>query len=530
MTSEMDRIRHLSLAADTSLAPREAAALKPSLPAPAPARPSAPIAGDRGFQSPPFPAATAPDPIKRTVGNRSLRTRLFLLDLFAALASWLVVRSAMVTASTTANRLAPGAAAAVASLIAMRTTGLYRSRLCLRKSQELWKIFICGLWGLAALLVVQSQMAPPGPEALVGAGTFVVTATFLRWLFGRWLRAQRAQGRYLRNLVLIGSNEDGAELRTMFRSEPELGYVVSAVVGDGHRDPVWDGLPGSSSVTDIPTLAMATGASGILIVPSALSSAISKRAIRIAATWNLHVQVWPGLGDIGSRRIRQVPVSGEAFFYVEPRISSRWQLAAKRTVDVTGAVIGLALCAPFIGLAAVLIKLEDGGPVFHRSERVGRFGRVIQVHKLRSMIPNADFVPDSVAVLNERTDGPLFKASNDPRVTRIGRIIRATSIDELPQLWDVLRGTMSLVGPRPALPSEVAQFDEELMRRHLVRPGVTGLWQVEARNNPSFNAYRRLDLHYINNWTLALDISIILSTVPSLLSQAAHSFANSRRT
>jgi lipopolysaccharide/colanic/teichoic acid biosynthesis glycosyltransferase len=136
------------------------------------------------------------------------------------------------------------------------------------------------------------------------------------------------------------------------------------------------------------------------------------------------------------------------------------------------------------------------------------------------MVPNAAEMQDRIADMNEREGGPLFKASNDPRVTRIGRLLRDTSIDELPQLWDVLTGRMSLVGPRFAMPKEAAQFDEELQRRTAMRPGITGLWQTEARDNPSFSAYRRLDLLYVDNWSLALDLAILANTAHSVTARA----------
>jgi exopolysaccharide biosynthesis polyprenyl glycosylphosphotransferase len=309
-------------------------------------------------------------------------------------------------------------------------------------------------------------------------------------------------------------------LEIMLRSEPELGYRVTGVVGDCADDGCWNSLPTSPSIGSIPSLAAATGATGVLIVPYALSSAATQHAIAIAAGASLHVQVWPGWRGVGNQRLRQTPISDVPFFYVEPRPSTRWQPAVKRILDVSGAIVGLCLAAPFIFVAALLIKLEDRGPVLHRGERVGLHGQTFFVYKLRSMTPNNGLTPPDLATLNERVDGPLFKVSNDPRTTRVGRILRASSFDELPQLWNVLQGTMSLVGPRPALPSEVAQFDEELQRRHGVRPGMTGLWQVEARNNPSFNAYRRLDLRYVDNWSLWLDLTILVSTVPSVTSQA----------
>jgi exopolysaccharide biosynthesis polyprenyl glycosylphosphotransferase len=330
-------------------------------------------------------------------------------------------------------------------------------------------------------------------------------------------------------VVLVGSNDDAIKLHTMLRSEPELGYAVVAVIGECREESIWGDLPSSPSVADIPELAGATGATGIVVVPYAVSSATTRRAIALAAEKKLHVQVWPGFGGVGSRRLRSVPVSGEPFFYVEPRSLSRWQLAAKRVIDVVGAATALAIAAPVLAIAAIAIKLEDRGPVLHRGERVGLHGKQFVAYKLRSMSSAGTLPPDALACLNERTDGPLFKASNDPRVTRVGRFLRSSSIDELPQLWNVLLGTMSLVGPRPALPSEVAQFDEDFDRRHSVRPGITGLWQVEARHNPSFNAYRRLDLRYVDNWSLALDLSIMLATGPSVLSQMAHALRQSRR-
>jgi lipopolysaccharide/colanic/teichoic acid biosynthesis glycosyltransferase len=182
-----------------------------------------------------------------------------------------------------------------------------------------------------------------------------------------------------------------------------------------------------------------------------------------------------------------------------------------------------------MGTVAVLVKAQDGGPVFYRSRRVGRRGTLIWVTKYRTMVPDAANMLDVVAALNERQGGPLFKASADPRVTRLGAALRASSIDELPQLFDVLRGAMSLVGPRPALPSEVEQFDEDLRRRHDMRPGITGLWQVEARDNPSFRAYKRLDLTYIDNWHPWLDFAILVTTVHAVTVRGLHLLRRSLR-
>jgi lipopolysaccharide/colanic/teichoic acid biosynthesis glycosyltransferase len=160
--------------------------------------------------------------------------------------------------------------------------------------------------------------------------------------------------------------------------------------------------------------------------------------------------------------------------------------------------------------------------------RVGLDGHPFVVYKLRTMAPDSEKGTDLEAI-NERTDGPLFKATHDPRVTRIGAVLRALSIDELPQLFNVLTGTMSMVGPRPAMPHEVALFDPALLRRHAVKPGITGLWQLEARDNPSFHAYRRLDLLYVDNWSIGLDLYILLATAPMVIAQILNSYRQERQ-
>ena len=212
-------------------------------------------------------------------------------------------------------------------------------------------------------------------------------------------------------------------------------------------------------------------------------------------------------------------MSGETFLYVEPGGHPAWQFAAKRVVDIVAAAVGLLVGAPLLLLAWAAIRIEDGGPALYQQVRIGLDQRPFVVYKLRTMAPDAENDID-LATINERTDGPLFKAAHDPRVTRVGAVLRALSVDEIPQLFNVLSGTMSLVGPRPALAQEVAEFDTGLLRRHDVKPGITGLWQLEARDNPSFHAYRRLDLFYVDNWSIGMDLSILVATVPMVLTRA----------
>ena len=196
--------------------------------------------------------------------------------------------------------------------------------------------------------------------------------------------------------------------------------------------------------------------------------------------------------------------------------TSQGRLLVKRMLDITGATIGILLAGPILLFTAIAIKISAPGPVFFRQVRAGRQGRKFTMIKFRSMVVDAEAQREKLAHLNEM-DGPVFKIKHDPRITRVGRFIRSTSIDELPQLFNVLAGDMSLVGPRPPLPSEVIEYEPWQRRRLSVKPGLTGLWQVSGRNHVDFDQWMALDLEYIDNWSLWLDIKIILKTVPAVL-------------
>jgi lipopolysaccharide/colanic/teichoic acid biosynthesis glycosyltransferase len=192
----------------------------------------------------------------------------------------------------------------------------------------------------------------------------------------------------------------------------------------------------------------------------------------------------------------------------------------KRAIDLSIVIVLAPFTLIVVGLAAIAIKLDSRGSIIYRQTRIGRGGRPFPMYKLRTMVTAADKQLEELAAQNDRTDGPLFKLDHDPRVTRVGRLLRATSIDELPQLWCVLIGTMSLVGPRPPLADEVEHFDLELQSRFDVTPGITGLWQVEARDNPSFHVYRRYDLFYVENWSVRLDFAILIRTFEAVVTRA----------
>jgi lipopolysaccharide/colanic/teichoic acid biosynthesis glycosyltransferase len=230
-----------------------------------------------------------------------------------------------------------------------------------------------------------------------------------------------------------------------------------------------------------------------------------------AATWSslvtplrLAAQVAEGLAP--PRHRAHAPAAG-------------WYLRfGKRALDVVGAAAALAITGPLMVLCALVIKLESRGPVFYRSVRVGRGGRPFTFLKLRSMVDGADQHRHNLTHLNE-CEGPVFKISRDPRVTRIGRFLRTTSIDEIPNFLNVLRGDMSLVGPRPPLPEEVTQYEPWQMRRLDVRPGITCLWQISGRSCIGFREWMRLDLEYIRHQSIGLDVRILMRTLPAVLSR-----------
>jgi exopolysaccharide biosynthesis polyprenyl glycosylphosphotransferase len=221
----------------------------------------------------------------------------------------------------------------------------------------------------------------------------------------------------------------------------------------------------------------------------------------------------PGLTEVAGPRVHVSPVEGLPLMWVDqPQFTGATRFV-KRAVDVVGASLLLLLGAPFLLLTALIVRLTSRGPALYASTRLGEHGREFRVFKFRSMYQDAENRRADLLELNESDGGILFKIRDDPRVTRIGKLLRKYSIDELPQLLNVLNGSMSLVGPRPPLPDEVDRYQSEVRRRLLVKPGMTGLWQVSGRSDLTWDEAVRLDLYYVENWSLGLDLAIIARTV-----------------
>lgn len=341
-----------------------------------------------------------------------------------------------------------------------------------------------------------------------------------RFAVRKVLHRARARGRLLHRVVAVGGPTAIAELTEVLHRELYAGYqVVGACVPTGILvDPAELPVPHLGGVADTRQACEDAGADTVLVARGGYSSSADLRRI----AWDLEgseieLVVVPSLTDVAGPRIHMRPVAGLPLLHVEGPQTDEAGGIAKRAFDVTGALVGLLAISPFLLVVAFLIKLEDRGPVFFRQVRVGRSGTPFRMLKLRSMVPDAERRLTDVWHLNE-SDGALFKVANDPRLTRIGRFLRRFSVDEIPQLLNVLKGDMSLVGPRPPLPAEVEEYERDVHRRLLVRPGMTGLWQVSGRSSLSWAEAVRLDLYYVDNWSMVTDLVIIAKTIKAVLS------------
>ncbi len=320
-----------------------------------------------------------------------------------------------------------------------------------------------------------------------------------------------AQGIGARNVLIIGAGKVGQILARHLEQNKQLGYAFRGFLDQNHTGDAR--LLGK--IEDLAQVARAHFVDEVFItIPSERD--LVKRVVVEARSHRLSVKVVPDLYDglgwnVPLRYVGDFPVMelhGEPI----PGLG----LIIKRLIDIVASAAGLILLAPVFALVALAIKLDSRGPVSYGSLRVGKKGRKFVCLKFRTMVQNADELKSKLQEQNER-QGPFFKIADDPRITRLGRFLRKFSLDELPQLWNVLKGEMSLVGPRPHPLDDYEQYKLEHLRRLDVKPGITGLWQVTARQDPSFEKTLLLDLEYIENWNLLLDLKILLKTVPEVL-------------
>lgn len=396
---------------------------------------------------------------------------------------------------------------------------LYAARFVTRLFDETRRVVHAVFVGLVTLVVMGAlthiEVSRPFTVEVFVAGVVYVGAE--RFLARRVFQRRRARGRSCRPVLMVGTTVEALAMDEMLRSSPELGYSVVGFVDEDPGAPEEiAGVPVYRRLSGVVELANELGAQGIIIAASALTLERSNHLVREISEAGLHVEItWP-LRDVAAHRLTVRPLGRFPVAYVEPVVRRGWRSVAKRAFDTTVAAVVVVVTFPIWLLAAVAVKITSPGPVFFAQERVGRMGRPFKVLKFRTMVVDAEERLAELAAANE-ADGPLFKMTNDPRVTKVGAFLRRTSIDELPQLFNVLRGEMSLVGPRPALPSEAEMWGDDLVNRLRVTPGMTGMWQVSGRSSASFADYERLDLYYVDNWSILVDLAILARTVPVVL-------------
>lgn len=347
-----------------------------------------------------------------------------------------------------------------------------------------------------------------------------VLAAVARLVLRKVLHRRRRNGACMHEVLAVGSEDAVTKLIMHTQRAPHNGWTVT-----GACTPTGAGANGSPSILDVPVVgdldevAKVAGTGRYNVVSVAPAPGWSSRRLH-HLSWDLEctgaeLLVDPGLMEIAGPRLHVTAVDGLPLLRLtEPRFTGVPR-AIKRVIDVLGAGLLLVLIAPVMIALAIAVR-TDRGPIFYRQSRVGRHGKFFSMIKFRSMVVNADQYRSDLAQLNQGS-GPLFKLQQDPRVTRVGKFLRKYSLDELPQLFNVLFGSMSLVGPRPPLAEEVETYCREAQRKLMVKPGMTGLWQISGRSDLSWEESVRLDLRYVENWSLALDALIIWKTLGAVI-------------
>lgn len=373
---------------------------------------------------------------------------------------------------------------------------------------------------LAFLLSLPYASGFPVPFLLLGTALLLAGRVSARAV----LRAGRRGDRWTHRVLVVGSRNQACDLAAQLCRSSRGGYaVVGAVIPGGDESPLHLGdgtsVPVAGKLTRLGTAILATGADTVAVAASRETTGEGLRLLSYELEGTgVALLVAPALTNFSGTRVSIRPVAGLPLLHLdEPELTGARQVV-KQGFDLVTTTVLLLLLLPVLALLALLVRATSPGPALFVQDRVGRRGQTFKVFKFRTMTVDAEQRLADLAHLNEH-DGVLFKLREDPRITGVGAVLRKYSLDELPQLFNVLRGDMSLVGPRPPLPSEVARYQGHTHRRLLVKPGITGLWQVSGRSELSWNETVRLDLHYVENWSLALDIAILARTVVAVLAR-----------
>jgi exopolysaccharide biosynthesis polyprenyl glycosylphosphotransferase len=412
-------------------------------------------------------------------------------------------------------------------LIIVALAGGYDPRFVGLGSDEFRKVINAGVGLIAAVAVVSyaTRADIARGYVVVALPCTIVFDLFARYALRKWLHRLRSRGSCLRRVVVVGHAPVVTSLTEELRRETHHGLsVVAACLADSADSPGLAagaeiaGVPAVAGLDTVADVAERMGADTVAVLSCPEMSGVQLRAL----AWELEktdtdLCVAPALLDVAGPRTTIRPVAGLPLLHVDHPEFTGARRVIKAVFDRAFAALVLLLTAPLLLVATLAIWLADGGPALFRQTRVGKDGKVFTVYKFRTMVLDAEERKAELAEHNEN-DGLMFKIRSDPRITKVGRWLRRWSVDELPQLVNVLRGDMSLVGPRPALPEEADQYADHVRRRLMVKPGLTGLWQVNGRADLTWDESVRLDLRYVENWSFVLDLQILWKTVSAVLS------------
>ncbi len=406
-------------------------------------------------------------------------------------------------------------------ILAYRRQGLYRLRQGASWFDEFYAIINATTTGIVIMVVLVFILRPTFYSRLIffyAGAVIVVLLSLSRLMKNVWVRYMRQQGIGIARAIIVGAGEVGRTVMRTMVAHPNLGYEIVGFVDDDPSKGTTDigRFKGLGSLDNLALLVQDEAIDEVIIT---LPWQYHRKIMAVMAQCereNVRARIVPDLFQMTLSRMSITEMAGIPLVGIKQVRISPITRVLKRVVDVGLSLFVLIVFMPLMGLIAVAIKLDSPGPVLFRQKRVGKGGKPFILYKYRSMTPGAEGQKVHLHDLNE-AEGPFFKIKEDPRVTRLGRWLRRLSLDELPQFYNVLRGDMSLIGPRPPVPEEVAQYQAWHMRRLETAPGITGLWQVSGRSDLPFDEMALLDIYYVEQWSPALDLKIFLRTIPTVL-------------
>ncbi|HET8590608.1 MAG TPA: sugar transferase [Nakamurella sp.] len=481
--------------------------------------------------------ALGPDDARRSSSSGAAQSWGFRYARRLAVTDWLAVLWAAVGAHVvhigelnsrlSRHPLRPGFLALTVGLcalwlLAVQVSGSRHPRLAGQGPTEYTRVMQAtfAVFGVAAICSFVFDLALPRAYLLImmPAGLAALVAGRFGWR--RWLHRMRSSGAMMTKVLAVGDARAVNDLTQNLARSPLCGYTVVAAcvpAGTSTAD-----VPVAGDLSEITEAARRVGADAIAVTASSAfgSTAVRRLGWQIESS-DTELMLAPALTNIAGPRVHTQPVAGLPLIHVDRPTYHQANHMLKRTFDMVGAAVLLVVLLPVLLATAIAVKLSGPGPVFFRQQRAGLHGKRFNMIKFRSMVTDAEArLSELTQQRRDAGNDVMFKIKNDPRVTGVGRVLRRYSIDELPQLLNVIRGSMSLVGPRPPLVSEVELYGDDARRRLLVKPGMTGLWQVSGRSDLTWDDTVRLDVYYVENWSLTADLVILWKTVKAVFSSS----------